>query len=109
MRRTALALLGACLLSGCAALSSMGVDPDTPYTYTDPATGEEVDTTVGEAMADQIDAAGGVASNIAGKALGVATGNPVVGVSASALMMALLGAGTSRLRKKKQPEPTAEE
>ena len=105
MKRPALAALAAfcvaALLTGCSALSSMGLDKDAEYTYTDPETGTEVVTTVGEVVADQIDSAGGVASNMAGKALGVATGNPVVGVTASALMMALLGAGTSRLRKKK--------
>ena len=105
MKRPALAALIAfglaTLLTGCSALSSMGLDKDAEYTYTDPETGTEVVTTVGEVVADQVDDAGAIVSNIAGKALGVATGNPVVGVTTSALMIALLGAGTSRLRKKK--------
>mgnify|MGYP003681559797 CR=1 FL=1 len=90
-------LAALCLGStSCAAL-----DLDSPFEYTDPDTGEVVVTTVGDAMADQVDGAGSMVSDLAGKALGVATGNPVVGVGASALLAALLGTGSSRLRRKK--------
>ena len=89
-------------LSGC---NLLGLNPADEYTYTDPSTGQPVTTTVGDAVADQIDSAGGVVSNIAGKALGVATGNPIVGVSMTALLAALIGSGSSRWRKKK---PVAE-
>jgi outer membrane lipoprotein SlyB len=91
---------------------------DSPLTYTDPETGEVVETTVGNAVADRVDDVGSVVGSVAGKALGAATGNPVVGVSASALLAALIASGTSRLRRKKKgagapgndtaPDPTAE-
>ena len=109
MKRPALALClvfcFAAILSSCSALSSMGLDKDAEYTHTDPETGTEVVTTVGEVVADQVDDAGAIVSNIAGKALGVATGNPVVGVSVSALLAALIGSGSSRLRRKKAATP----
>ena len=97
-RLLAIALLSSSLV-GCSAL---GLDPGAEYSYVDPETGETVTTTVGDAVADQIEGAGAVVSNIAGKALGVATGNPVVGVSMAALLAALVGTGTSRLRRKKK-------
>ena len=90
------------VLSSC---SSLGIDTSTEVTYTDPATGEEVTTTLGDAMADQIEGTGSVVASTAGKAIGVATGNPVVGVSAAALLTALLGTGTSRLRRRKKTAP----
>lgn len=87
--------------AGC---PSLGVDPATEYEYRDPATGEMITTTVGDHLADQIEGTGSLAGSVIGKVAGVATGNPIVGVSAASLIAALFGAGASRLRrKKKQP------
>jgi hypothetical protein len=97
-----LAGIGILTLSSCTAL---GIDPGEEVTYVDPQTGEEVTTTLGDAMADQIEETGAVVASTAGKALGVATGNPVVGISAAALLSALIGTGTSRLRRKKKVVP----
>ena len=79
-------VLGGALLLVLSSCSSLGIDPSTELTYTDPSTGEEVTTTLGDAMADQIEGTGSVVASTAGKAIGVATGNPVVGVSAAALL-----------------------
>ena len=93
-----LALAGVCLSVGSC------VSPGTPVEYTDPATGKTITTTAGDIAADQLDATGSIFTSLAGKALGIATGNPIVGLSGSALLAALLGTATARLRKKKQPE-----
>lgn len=95
-------MIGGALLLVLSSCSALGIDPSTELTYTDPTTGEEVTTTLGDAMADQIEGTGSVVASTAGKAIGVATGNPVVGVSAAALLSALIGTGTSRLRRKKK-------
>jgi hypothetical protein len=99
MRQTIAAML---LLLPCAACPALGINPDEEYKYIDPKTGQEVTTTVGDHMADQIEESGSVIGSVIGKVVGVATGNPVVGVSASALLAALIGTGTSKLRKKKK-------
>jgi hypothetical protein len=96
-----LVLLVSCL--GCKAIDLGGV-----ISYTDPDTGEVVETTVGNALADQVEESGEIIGGVAGKALGVATGNPVVGVSASALIAALIAGGAGKLRRKK-PESSSEE
>ena len=94
--RVALALAGACLcVVSC-------VSPGTEVTYTDPKTGEVVTTTTGDIAADQIEATGSVWAGIAGKALGVATGNPIVGLTSGALITALLGTAAAGLRPKKK-------
>lgn len=98
-------IIGGVLLVLLPSCSALGIDPSTEVTYTDPNTGEEVTTTLGDAMADQIEGTGSVVASTAGKAIGVATGNPVVGVSAAALLTALIGTGTSRLRRKKKVVP----
>lgn len=90
-----------CILILLVGISSCSVLGEV-YSYIDPQTGEQVTTTVGEAVADQIDGAGAVVGDVVGKAVGVATGNPIVGVGAAALLATLLGAGTSRLRRKKK-------
>lgn len=95
-------LFGGIALLTLSSCSLLGIDTGEEVTYVDPKTGEEVTTTLGDAMADQIDETGAVVASTAGKALGVATGNPVVGVSAAALLSALIGTGTSRLRRKKK-------
>lgn len=99
MKRARLLAAAALLtLSSCQLLGN-------EVTYVDPETGEEVTTTVGDALADQIDQSTSIVSNTAGKAVGVATGNPVVGVSAAALLSALIGTGTSRLRRRRKTAP----
>lgn len=104
MKRLAALAVGLLLVS-CSALK---LDPEAEFTYTDPSTGEEVTTTVGDAVADQIESAGSITSSVVGKALGVATGNPVVGVSAAALLSALVGSGAAGLRRKRKvPQPEA--
>lgn len=87
------------LLAGCSALGEM---LDGAYTYTDPQTGEQVTTTVGDAVADQVDSTGSVIGGVVGKAVGVATANPVVGVSAGALLTALIGSGATAIRRRKK-------
>jgi hypothetical protein len=91
------AALAASLLmfaASCAAL-------DREISYQDPKTGEVVVTTVGDEAADQIEASGEGISQVVGGVLGTATGNPVIGAGAAAALAALLGAGASRLRRKK--------
>ena len=80
--------------SGCAAL-------DREIEYRDPETGEVVVTTVGDEAADQLESTGGAVSDVVGGVLGTATGNPVIGAGAAAALAALIGAGASRLRRKK--------
>ena len=92
--------IAACCLS-LASCAGLGIDTAKELEYVDPSTGDTVVTTVGDAIADQVDTAGTVVSSVAGKALGVATGNPMIGVSVTALLAALIGSGSSRLRKKK--------
>ena len=102
MRRS---ILGGALLLVVSSCASLGIDPSTEVTYTDPDTGEEITTTLGDAMADQIQSTGSIVSSTAGKAIGVATGNPVVGVSAAALLTALIGTGASGLRRRRKAKP----
>lgn len=83
-------------------LGCKAIDLGTEVSYTDPDTGEVVETTVGDALADQVEESGEIIGGVAGKALGVATGNPVVGVSASALIAALIAGGADKLRRKKK-------
>jgi hypothetical protein len=80
--------------TSCAAL-------DREITYRDPETGEVIVSTVGDEAADQLEATGGAVSEVVGGVLGTATGNPVIGAGAAAALAALLGAGASRLRRKK--------
>jgi outer membrane lipoprotein SlyB len=96
------------LLACVTCLGCAGLELGTEIEFTNPETGEVVETTVGDALADQVEETGEIVGGVAGKALGALTGNPVVGVSASALIAALIGSGASRLRRKKNGE-TAEE
>ena len=79
-------------ISSCAAL-------DKVVSMTDPETGDVVETTVGNVAADTVEQLGGTGSGVLADALGVATGNPVIGVGGGAALLALLGAGASRLRR----------
>ena len=79
-------------ISSCATL-------DKVISMTDPDTGEVTETTVGNVAADTVEQLGGTVSGVLSDALGVATGNPVIGVGGGAALLALLGAGASRLRR----------
>lgn len=68
--------------------------------YTDPETGEVIETTVGDEAAKQVEATGGTVSEVVGGVLGTATGNPVIGAGAAAALAALVGAAASKLRRK---------
>lgn len=97
----ALAACGLALLASCAAL-------DEVVTFTDPDTGEEVTTTVGDALADSLTDAGEAGSTVVGKVVGGATGNPVLGLGAAALLSTLVGTGASRLRRRKEGGESSE-
>jgi hypothetical protein len=92
--RAALLAALVCALSACAAL-------DRVISVTDPNTGEVVETTVGDLAADTVEDVGGTITGVLGDAVGVATGNPIVGAGAGAALLALLGAGASRMRRKR--------
>lgn len=79
-------------LSGCAAMQSV---LDYPMSFFDDETGEEVETTVGDAVADNAD---GIASTI-GNAIGSV--NPILGLLAAGGAGALLSGAR---RKKKDAE-----
>ena len=81
-------------LSGCAVL-------DKVVQIANPDTGEVVETTVGDLAADVAEDAGFSISRTVGSVVSVATGNPIMGAGAGAALVALLGAGASRLRKGK--------
>ena len=85
---------GLALLASCAAL-------DEVVTFTDPDTGEQTTTTVGDALADSLTDAGEAGSTVVGKVVGGATGNPVLGLGAAALLSTLVGTGAAKLRRRK--------
>jgi len=88
-------LLAASMLSGCAAL-------DKVVSVIDPVTGEVTESTIGDVAADAVESVGSTFSGIAGDALGIATANPVVGAGGGAALLALFGAGASRLRRRRK-------
>ena len=64
--------------------------------------GEQVgETTVGDAAAGMVDSAAGGLSDLVSSAISVTTGNPVAGGASGLAALALLGAGASRLRRKR--------
>lgn len=79
--------------TGCATLGKV-------VRFTDPNTGEVTETTVGDMAADAVEEVGGTLSSIAGRVASVASGNPVAGTGAGAILAALIGAGAARLRRK---------
>ena len=89
MRRWLTPLVLAVTLSGCAAMQSV---LDYPMSFFDDETGEEVETTVGDAVADNAD---GIASTI-GNAIGSV--NPILGLLAAGGAGALLS-GARRKKK----------
>ena len=96
----AIAALTLFAVSSCSTLGRV-------ISLTDPETGEVTETTVGNVAADTVEQIGGTVSNVVGDALGVATGNPVVGLGGGAGLLALFAAGASRLRRpaKKKAKP----
>ena len=94
MRRWLTPLVLAVSLSGCAAMQSV---LDYPMSFFDDETGEEVETTVGDAVADNAD---GIASTI-GNAIGGV--NPLLGLLAAGGAGALL----SGARRKKKDAASA--
>ena len=82
------------IASSCSALSRV-------VRVTDPVTGGIVETTVGDLAADTVDSLGGSVSAVASDIVSVATGNPVLGAGVGAALLALLGAGASRLRRRR--------
>ena len=94
MRRWLTPLVLAVTLSGCAAMQSV---LDYPMSFFDDETGEEVETTVGDAVADNAD---GIASTI-GNAIGSV--NPLLGLLAAGGAGALL----SGARRKKKDAASA--
>ena len=91
----ALAFATSLSLSGCAAL-------DKVVSVIDPVTGEASETTVGEMAAGVVDSVGSTVSDAVGSVATVASGNPIAGAAVGASLLALFGAGASRLRKKKR-------
>tara|TARA_R110000787_G_scaffold28825_4_gene78510 strand:+ start:2291 stop:2584 length:294 start_codon:yes stop_codon:yes gene_type:complete len=69
---------------------------------TDPSTGGVIETTVGDLAADAVENVGGAVGAVVGDVVGVATGNPVLGAGVAAALLALLGAGAARLRRRRQ-------
>lgn len=97
IRRIAVALVALVLvigLPGCAALGEV-------VSFTDPVTGEVTETTVGDLAADSVEGFGSQFGSVVNGAATAATGNPVIGAGAGAAVLALLGAGASRLRRRK--------
>ena len=95
-------LLIALLCAGtvsCAAL-------DRVVNITDPDTGEVTQTTVGDLAAGMVEDSGGPISDAIGSAVGLASGNPVVGMGAGAAVLSMIMAGASRMRRKKDPVVT---
>lgn len=80
---------------GCATLGKR-------ITLTDPETGETTETTVGDVAADTVEGVGDTLSSVISTVATAATGNPIVGAGAGAAILTLLGAGASRLRRKKE-------
>jgi len=79
--------------SGCAALGKA-------VSFTDPETGEVVETTVGDLAADTVEGLGATLSDVVGGAATVATGNPIIGAGAGAALLTLVLAGAAKLRRK---------
>tara|TARA_Y100000310_G_scaffold268644_1_gene281336 strand:- start:160 stop:447 length:288 start_codon:yes stop_codon:yes gene_type:complete len=93
--KRALFALAISLLASCAALGKV-------VSITDPQTGEVVESTVGDVLADAVSNVGKTASNLAGGIASTATGNPVVGAGLGALVLSLAGGLAGRLRPKKK-------
>ena len=80
-------------LPGCAALGEV-------VRITDPVTGEVTETTVGDLAADSVEGFGATVSDMVSGAATAATGNPIVGAGAGAVLLTLLGGAASKLRRK---------
>jgi hypothetical protein len=73
----------------------------------DPETGVVSETTVGDLAADALDQSTPAVSDAASGAVSAVTQNPVLGAGAGAVLATLLGAASTRMRRKKGGGQTA--